>query len=383
MLMNIFRKGLLASVAGISLLAGSGHAAVALPTTYSGLVIFGDSISDTGNVRSLTIASQLTNDPQPIFPNYFAKPGRFSDGMVWTEHLAVGLGFASSANPSNLLFDGTNVIPIGAQGGQNFAYGGARTGLGGSAGPTTGLLGQLVAWDNSTSILGNGPLTRTADPDALYVVVAGANDVRDFRSGEVDAQDPVTVAGNIVSALGLLANAGARHFLISTLPDLGLTPEAAGLNKNNLDLVDVSRAATLSFNSALTSLAGSFAAGFKQTTSVDLDVRTLDFFGLVNRIAADATSNSGGLYGITNITTPCINPVAPFVYFVPGATGPACGVASFSDNLHPSAASHALLGELAVHTATAPIPEPAEYAMLIAGLLVIAGACRRARKTAA
>ncbi len=386
-MLKMIRQGLLASAIGIGLLAGPSHATVALPsTTYSGLVIFGDSISDTGNVLSLT----NTFTPATPFPVFPGAEGRFSNGPVWTEHLAAGLGFASSANPSNLFYNPaapnsslpafipSGVLPIGALGGQNFSFGGARTGRDGSAGNGTGLLGQLVAWDNPASIVVGGPLTRAADPNALYVVVAGANDLRDFRSGVAGAPDPTTVAGNVVGALNLLANAGARHFLISSLPDLGLTPEAASLG-----LVAQSTAATLEFNSALSSLAGSFEAVFNPANGVDLDIRMLDFFGLVNQIAADATNNDGLIYGITNITTPCIVPAGPGAYFVPGATGPECGSASFSDDLHPSAASHALLGDLAVQVATAPVPEPAEYAMLIAGLLVVGTIVRRRRAVAA
>ena len=53
------------------------------------------------------------------------------------------------------------------------------------------------------------------------------NDVRDFRDGASGAIQPVQAAVNIVNSVGLLAQAGAQHFLISNLPDLGLTPEAA------------------------------------------------------------------------------------------------------------------------------------------------------------
>lgn len=375
-MLRMFHRGFLASVVGIGLLAGNGHASAAAPATssYSGLVIFGDSISDTGNVLSLTTAFG-----QPPFPSFTGAAGRFSNGPAWTEYLAAGLGFPGAAAPSNLLFNGAQVTSIGAQGGQNFSYGGARTGLGGSAGATTGLLGQLVAWDNSATILGGGPLTRAADPNALYVVMAGANDLRDYRSSVAGAANPTTVAGNVVGALNLLANAGARHFLISSLPDLGLTPEAT-----RLGLQTASTNATLGFNSALSSLAGSFDAGFNLVHGVDLDIRTLDFYGLFNRVADDATNNGGALYGITNVTSPCITPGAvSHQYFFADAVGVACTVAAFSDDLHPSAASHALLGALAVQTALAPVPEPSEYAMLIAGLLVIGvGLRRRADVTA-
>ncbi len=319
-MLSKIQRGFLATVIGVGLLVGNGHASVAVPvpSSYSGLVIFGDSISDTGNVLSLTTA--FTAAPFPSFPG---AEGFFSNGPAWTTYLAAGLNSAGStvnanAAPSNLLFNPpgsplplpVGVNAIGAPGGQNYSYGGARTDLDGSAFPTTGLLGQLVAWDNSASILGGGPLTRVADPNALYVVMAGANDLRDYRSGVAGAASPTTVAGNVVGALNLLANAGARHFLISSLPDLGLTPEAAGLG-----LQAASTNATLSFNSALSSLAGSFDASFNQAHGVDLDIRTLDFYGLFNRVVADATNNGGALYGITNITSPCITPDAG-QYFV-------------------------------------------------------------------
>ncbi len=113
---------------------------------------------------------------------------------------------------------------------------------------------------------------------------------------------------------------------------------------------------------------------------MNLDIRTLDFYGLFNRVVDDATNNGGAVYGITNVTTACINK-GPFSgeYFFADATGPACGVAAFSDPLHPSAKSHVLLGDLALQTALAPVPEPSEFAMLIAGLLVVVGMRRRAQ----
>jgi outer membrane lipase/esterase len=365
----------LISSAVLALVTLSANAAVQPTGPWSSLVIFGDSLSDTGNVLSLTTAFS-----QPPFPSFSGAEGRFSDGPVWTEYLATGLGLPSGAIPSNLLFNGTNVQAIGAPGGQNYAYGGARTGLGGSAGATTGLLGQLVAWDNSTSILGGGGLTRAADPDALYVVMIGANDLRDYRSGVSGASTPAAVAGKVVGALGLLANAGARHFMISTLPDLGLTPEAV-----DLGLTVRSTAATLAFNGALSALSSGFDASFQQATGVDLDIRMLDFYGLVNQVVADAAGgNNGAVFGITNISTACITPGAGSgQYFFGDATAVACNVAAFSDELHPSSRSHQLLGAVALQTALAPVPEPAEFAMMIAGLLVVATAMRRRAKAAA
>ena len=360
------------SAIGVAVLAGNAHAA------YSNLVVFGDSISDTGNVLSLTKFGA-----QPPFPSFPSSPGRFSDGIVWTEYLATGLGLPFGAVPANLLYAGApGVIHTQPQGGTNFAYGGARTGLGGSAGATTGLIGQLFNW-NGTAFASS--LSRAADPDALYVVVAGANDLRDIRSnGSLDAAGRATasagVAQNVVNTVGLLAQAGARHFMISSLPDLGKTPEAVGLG-----LVSKSTEVTLSFNAALSAYSNGLDAQFFGLTGQDLDIRTLDFYGLVERVTADATTG-GHVYGITNTTVPCITPGAfSGQYYFADATGSNCAVSAFSDPLHPSNKSHQLLGALAITTANAPIaaiPEPSSMAMLAMGLMVIGGAVRRARAAA-
>ena len=144
-------------------------------------------------------------------------------------------------------------------------------------------------------------------------------------------------------------------------------------------------ALALAFNGALSALSSGFDASFQQATGVDLDIRMLDFYGLVNQVVADAAGgNNGAVFGITNISTACITPGAGSgQYFFGDATAVACNVAAFSDELHPSSRSHQLLGAVALQTALAPVPEPAEFAMMIAGLLVVATAMRRRAKAAA
>jgi phospholipase/lecithinase/hemolysin len=341
-------------VAALALLTG-GVLNASAATAYSGVTFFGDSLSDTGNVLSLTTAFA-----PPPFPNFPGAPGRFSDGPVWVEHLAAGLGFASASLPANLLFTGSAVVPIGAQGGQNFAFGGARTGLGGSAGATTGLLGQWIAWNGGTVP------SRAADPDALYVLLAGANDMRDLRSGGAGALSPAAAAANIVNVMGSLAQAGARHFLIGNLPDLGATPEAAALG-----LVPQSTVATLAFNASLAAALDLLDAGFLASFGVDLDIVELDLFALLQSVVFDATANGGANFGITNISTPCIVPVVPGGYYMAGSTAVGCDTALFSDMLHPSSAAHRLLGDAALAALNASaVPEPATLALLALALFV-------------
>lgn len=333
---------------------------------YSDLVVFGDSLTDTGNVLALTLAFGATP-----FPNFPGAPGRFSNGPAWIEYLAAGLGDAGDAAPARLLFNGASVIPIGAPGGNNYAYGGARTGLGGSAGATTGLIGQLINWNGSAF---GGSLTRAADPNALYVVVAGANDLRDARSanpGNTPADDAArsaaaaTVATNVTNVVGLLAQAGARHFLVSNLPDLGKTPEAAllGVTAASTDI-------TLKFNTALDSSMAQLDSFFDVFFQIDLDIRELDFHGLV-----DTVFNNPAAFGVTNTNAPCINPVAPGAYYFPGSTDVNCNVSLFSDPLHPSALAHRLVGEAALRVA---LPEPQSILLVaLAGLALLTMSRRR------
>lgn len=351
------------------------HVGSAQAGPYSDLVIFGDSLSDTGNVLSLTQAFT----PATPFPVYPAAPGRFSNGPVWTEYLATGLGLPAGAQPANLLWaGGATPLAIGVPGGGNYAYGGARTGLGGVASPTSGLIGQLINWNGAPFAT---TLTRAADPDALYVLVVGANDLRDARTANAGGTPAdqaarqaaaVNTATNVVNAMGLLAQAGARHFLISNLPDLGKTPEA-----DDKGVVAASTDVTLAFNAALAAGAMGFDATFLALFGIDLDIRTIDLYGLGEAVYDDAVNRGGLTYGLTNATTPCLTRGAVSgQYFAPDATATACGSSAHADDLHPSAAFHRLLGQLALSTA---MPEPAPLALLALALLALAATRRRAR----
>ena len=102
------------------------------------IYVFGDSLSDPGNVFK---ASQGQFPPSPP---YFR--GRYADGLIWTEYLAQQLKL--NANPDT-----------------NFAYGGATTGN--SQQVPLGLLAQIDRYRASHSSTSN---------NALYIIWAGAND---------------------------------------------------------------------------------------------------------------------------------------------------------------------------------------------------------------
>lgn len=87
---------------GALTLAAVAAAGAASAQSYNRLVVFGDSLSDNGNLFAIT--------GQPASPPYFQ--GRFSSGPVWTELL------------------GFNALRAGGavSGSINYAYGGAQTG---------------------------------------------------------------------------------------------------------------------------------------------------------------------------------------------------------------------------------------------------------------
>ena len=318
---------------GAAALLACAVAATLAPTTasalaFSDLVIFGDSLSDTGNL-SLATSGAYPGTAQPY------DGGRYSNGPVWTEYLATGLGLHYAATPYQT-------------GGTNYAYAGARTG--GVLGGIPGLLGQTVGiW---------GANHAAADPNALYVLVGGSNDMRDARSlvggNDLTRQaDALAAVTNLYQSMGYLAGKGAKNVLISNLPDLGYTFEAVLLGKTA-----ESSNASLHFNNLI---GGLEAYG----DSLGMDVDVLDMNGALQQVRTNPAA-----FGITDIDHPC----AGFAY----STGASCSTSLFSDVLHPSSRAHQIIASAAFQAlGVTPVPEPETVVLMLAGLVVVVGVARR------
>lgn len=227
----------------LTLTFGLAAAPVAHADSYSAVVVYGDSLSDNGNLYAA-----VGYPPAPYYN------GRFSNGPVAVEQLASTLGAS--------LVD--------------FAYGGATTGVGnyidGGTQTTPGLFnlpGMEVEFAASQPTL-TPALTSTG----LFVVFGGANDF--FSAG-----DPAVAAANIVGLVTSLEALGATHILVPGVPDLGLTPEFYG---NAL-----ATGYSLAFNSVL-------------QASLPKGATYVDTFNLLHEITADP-----GAYGLTDVTDPCFN----------------------------------------------------------------------------
>jgi outer membrane lipase/esterase len=335
------------SVFFLALTFASG-AVQALP--YSNLVIFGDSLADTGNnaaVFDTEIAPPGTppgtlRTPTPIPSNDFIATfpyaeKRYSNGPVWVEQFADSLGLSAQAS---LL------------GGTNFAFGGARTGPSGGSFP-------FSLTDQVSMFLGG---TGGAAPgDALYVVAGGGNNARDAVELAADGGDPTAIiaafVNDIATILTQLSSAGAKNILLVNMPNIGLTPAiqafgpaaAAGASA-------ISAAMNDALNGALASL----------LPLLPTDVKVFDFFTVFTQTVANP-----GAFGLTDVTSSCAFSTACIAD--PDTT-------LFWDGIHPTTVGHGLIAAAALAlVGPVAIPEPSSLAlMLIVGFgFVVRRAARR------
>lgn len=305
----------------------------ALP--ISAVMVFGDSLSDSGNVFLATGGAVDPIAATPPSPPYFA--GRFSNGPNYADVLASGLG-----------------LPLGPSlaGGTNFAWGGARSGVDG-----------LVPSVGTQVLLFLGGVGGVADPSSLYVVFGGGNDVRDSLFEPTLADQLALIGDAVVSlfdAITALASAGATRFLVPNVPNVGLIPEVTALDGVFPGIAALAAFLSASFNAELAAAIDALRAGFP-----GISIKELDTFALISTMIADPAS-----FGFTNVTDACLDPITFIVCSDPDSY-------LFWDTIHPTAAGHELLG-LAAREA---IPEPATLLLFGFGLLGL-GAMKRRKKTA-
>jgi phospholipase/lecithinase/hemolysin len=294
----------------------AGHAQNAHhPPDYTSIVVFGDSLSDTGNVADLSEAKYGVRIPGPD-ADY--TDGRFTDGAdtepaaenyfgVWVEQLAAAL----PAKPE---------IKASLDGGTDYAYGFAFTGNGTSVfsfGPSDELsvvvnnIGQQIA-----DYLATHP--KITDK-TLFVVWGGANDLLNATS-----EDDIIDAGiNQTLNIQRLVDSGATQFILPNLPPLGLVPR---LNGSPTTSVPATEAAEL-YNQVL---AGGIAVVRDFNRGKHLTLAQLDVFALFNQIIAAPSS-----YTLVNVTDSSQGmAVDPDTYL-------------FWDSLHPTTRGHNILATTA------------------------------------
>ena len=285
-----------------------GCAGAAQAQEFSSFVVFGDSLSDSGNIAAATPGlppgNSFTTNPDPVA----------------AEIIAAAFGLP-----------GTNSLA----GGANYAWGGACVNAAGAClNPVPNIPTQVTQYLT--------PRSGAADPNALYSIWGGANDIFAALGTPATAQAATVAAATAyVQQIGRLQAAGANYIIVYNLPDLGVTPQFA-TNPASGTISQI----TVVYNTALNT-------GLAQLGDGIIPINT---FGLINEIRANP-----GLYGFTNITGTACTPANSVACGPAGSGLPATYAPGtnntflFADGVHPTGAAHRMLANVVLSTLSAPV----------------------------
>jgi len=287
----------------------------AAQSRYSGIVVFGTSLSDPGNAFVLVGDASTPPDfmlnPFLIPSAPYAKGGHhFSNGATWVEQFAKSVGLGHSVRPALATADPAVT---------NFAVGAARAY---NDGLNFNLMRQV-----DTFLLRSGGV---ASSQALYVIEMGSNDIRDafqiYATGGNGGPLLAQALGAIAANIQRLYLAGAREFLVWVAPNVALTPAIRSLPPAAQGLAAF---VTLVFNDNLAGLLAQLSAGLP-----GISFARLDAYQILNAIVANPAA-----FGLTNVTKACVTPNVP-----PFNCKPADEYL-FWDGIHPTKVGHAILAQ--------------------------------------
>ena len=322
---------------GLALLLFGSASSFAQSPTFSQIVVFGDSLSDTGNVRNRTNAKSngAIDFPSHTF-NY--DNGRFTNDTdtspsshtylgVWHEQLArTFLGLPAATNSLG--------------GGVNYAFGGATTmnGTHDETAVSTPFGDVVITIDDMGRQMDNYLASHVGNPTALYIVWGGSNDLRNDDS----SSSVVATAARATMLVSRLANAGAKYILVPNVAPLGDIPLYSG-NPARIATLNVASARYRDeLNGDLTALQSSLAAQNLTPTIYRTDVWAANV-----RIFSN-----GPRFSFTNITSPSQGSnVNPDQYV-------------FWDDKHPTTAGHFWIAKTAFDAIYNP-PSPTSKALNI------------------
>jgi phospholipase/lecithinase/hemolysin len=291
----------------------------------NGIVVFGDSLSDTGNKYFIT---GYANTPpySELLDFFLVADGPYtrgglhhSNGATWVEQYARPLGQAGYVLPA--LSNESKA--------SNYAYGGAR------ARPDLPIIPNAnqhlpTQVDNFLADVNN-----SAPADALYVIFIGGNDIFDAvyaltvdPTGVTSTEVITRAVTSVVTQVMRLAAAGAQQIVIMNAPDLGVTPA-----------VQLADAEFSPIPGALITAATNFSIAYNGGLAANLGaipgVQIIDIFTAFNQLI-----NNPEDFGLSNSTDICVMPELPPY---------ACNRPNdyvFWDGVHPSTAAHSVLADV-------------------------------------
>jgi outer membrane lipase/esterase len=309
---------------------------------FSNLVIFGDSLSDTGNIAKLVPASVLASIPPgtagvPVPPYYNY---RFSNGPIYADVLGAKLGIATTTDSavggafSAKLNETVGAVPVS---GSNISS--LLNGL-----PVdTSVQGQITRYLSSgAAVSGKG----------LYVVWGGANDYfamisavgaqSTLTSTQIQglvAQQVTTTVTNLATDVAALAKSGAKSIVVPTLPNLGGAP----LLNGSASSAQLGSLVSMAHNGALATAMGSLGQ------QMHVNIYLVDTAGLF----ADFQANPAK-YGLTNVSQACLTSAGV-------CASPSTNL--FWDSVHPTSGVSQLFAQVVTATVQAPLVIGAEGKM--------------------
>ncbi len=286
-------------------------------TAYSQIIVFGDSLSDTGNdadvsedkfgirVPGFALGGEINYTDGRFTSGKDTDPASTLHGGVWHEQLAK-------------LFLGLPAATASLDGGFDYAYGGATTDDGTRELDFTSQLGITV--NNMGQQITDYLTDNAADPAALYIVWGGANDL--FVSDRSAAALLLTgkqAAKREAALITRLAQAGAVNFLVPNLPPIGNTP------RYNVSAGDIAayNAASAAFGARLIKQAAKVTAALA-AQGITVNIKILDVYGLFQRLLGNQQA-----YGFYNIAQSS-----------QGEDGVKADNYLFWDDVHPTASGH-------------------------------------------
>ena len=296
-----FKKRVIPALVASAMLIGAPSAQA---VQFSGVFVFGDSLSDAGYFRPFLSAVGLPAATVAGLGRFTTNPG-----PVWSELIATYYG--GNPNPSNA-------------GGGIYAQGGARIAADSTSTPPVAATQRPVSTQITEYFASHGGV---ADPNALYAVWGGANDV--LQLGAAGVQSAAVAE---IGQVGRLAAAGARYILVFGQADFGKTP---GSILQGPAAVAGGNAAAVGYNTLL----------FTGLKSAGLKVIPVDTFTLLNDVLANASA-----FGFTNTTGVACG------YFPPFTAAPGLPSAQFcngSNLVAPNAASTYVFADFTGHSTTA------------------------------
>jgi phospholipase/lecithinase/hemolysin len=282
------------------------YSALLPAASLNNMVVFGDSLSDNGNLYEY-MKHQL-----PVSPPYYK--GRFSNGPIWVE-LLIQSYYPTHSNDHLL----------------DYAYGGAGVLEGDDYDEMLFTLHREI----DTYFLAHQD---KADEKSLFVVWIGSNN---YLGAPEEADKTVDdVIYGLELGLRRLADQGAKYILVVNVPDLGRTPAAV-----DFEAVDRLTYISKRHNDLLQ----------KKVEKLKTDYPAIQWIYFDINLVFDDMINEPGRFGFTNTTNTCYEDTLSsdessrksLLHMVSrisrSGSKKACDGFLFFDPVHPTAPAHVLM----------------------------------------